>query len=148
MRLRVVDARWCIGSLLFTVQNINVSLWIRRVFDGVRKVYFHPTYNNLGVRITSTLGNSVFIPAMTAVTSLKLSEQTNASYSLTNFTAESNGIVESAHRAVVEICEVIREVVSEVIWTVEGPLRVNYSPAYNSRIFFIARIYTPFLCTG
>ena len=113
---------------MFIVLNINVTLWMRRVYDGSRKVDLHPIYNNLDVQIASTLGDSVFVPAMTAINSLELSEQTYPSYSLTNVTAESNGIVEPAYRAVVEIREVIREVVREVIRIVEVPGRANYSP--------------------
>ena len=117
MRLRVVNARWSIGLLLFIVLNINLTIWVRRVNDGSREFDLHPKHNNLGVQIASTLENS-----------RELSEQTKSRYSLTNVTAESNGMDEPAYRTVVEIREVIREVVREVIRIVEVPGRANYSP--------------------
>ena len=117
MRLRLVNARWSIGLLLFIVLNINLTIWVRRVNDGSREFDLHPKHNNLGVQIASTLENS-----------RELSEQTKSRYSLTNVTAESNGMDEPAYRTVVEIREVIREVVREVIRIVEVPVRANYSP--------------------
>ena len=117
MRLRVVNARWSIGLLLFIVLNINLTIWVRRVNDGSREFDLHPKHNNLGVQIASTLENF-----------RELSEQTKSRYSLTNVTAESNGMVEPAYRTVVEIREISREVVREVIRIVEVPVRANYSP--------------------